>query len=182
MVQTEELYFLQYIMLFPAEWRCPLSDYYMKMADTEYGKAFLLKDNEKPMTYAVLAKENQGWILKYIYTDKDKRRKGYASYLIREIIMRTEKYLRVHILQSQPYYNAIAVCLNKLGFMVNDTSCVYSVAAGESLWKHMDELRLVKMKEFLLRDGSLCIPFCDMEDCIKNQLINSTENSFRNLL
>ncbi|MGN0618895.1 MAG: hypothetical protein ACI4J7_07720, partial [Ruminiclostridium sp.] len=61
-------------------------------------------------------------------------------------------------------------------------SCVYSVAAGESLWKRMEELRLVRMREFLLRDGSECIPFCKMEDHIKNQLINSPENSFHNSL
>ena len=182
MLQINELYFLQYMMLFPAEWRCPLSDYYMKTADSPSGKAFVLKDNEKPVAYAILVKENEGWILKYIYTDKNRRRKGYASYLIQEIMMCTEKYLRVHILQSQPYYNALAACLNKLGFMVNDTSCVYSFAVGESLWKRMDELKLLRMKEFLLRDGSECIPFCVMSAGIREQLISSTSNSFSNTL
>ncbi|MGN0597870.1 MAG: GNAT family N-acetyltransferase [Ruminiclostridium sp.] len=111
MLQFDELYFIQYMMLFPDGWRCPLSDYYMKMADTESGKAFVLKENGNPVAYAVLVKENQGWILKYIYTDKDKRRMGYASYLIREIIMRSEQYLRVHIVQSHPFFNALAKCL-----------------------------------------------------------------------
>lgn len=31
----------------------------------------------------------------------------------------------------------------------------------------MNELRLVRMKEFILRDGSECIPFCKMNDSIK---------------
>lgn len=182
MLQTQELYYLQYIMLLPAEWRCPLSDYYMKAADSECGRAFLLKADEKPVAYAVLAKERQGWILKYIYTDKNERRNGYAAHLIREIIQRTEKYLRVHIIQSQPYYNAVAACLNKLGFVMNNTSCVYSVAVGEKLWARMDELKLVRMKEILLRSGSLCIPFCDMDDDIRNQLLCSATSSFSNSL
>lgn len=182
MLRIDEIYFLQYMMLFPAQWRCPLSDHYMRSADSGSGKAFVLKENEKPVAYAVLIKENQGWILKYIFTDKAERRKGYASYLIREIIMRTEKYLRVHILRSQTYYNAISACLNNLGFIVNDTSCVYSVEVGESLWKHMDELQLVRMKEFLLRDSSECIPFCKMDDNIKDQLLSSASNSFSNTL
>ena len=133
MLQANELYYLQYLMMFPSEWRSPMSANYMKTADSEAGKAFVLKDDEEPVAYAVLVRENQGWILKYIYTDKDKRRMGYASYLIREIIRRSEKYVRVHIVHSHPYYNAIAACLNKLGFVVNDTSCVYATKVGDSL-------------------------------------------------
>lgn len=182
MLQTEELYYLQYIMLFPAEWRCPLSDYYMKTADLESGRAFVLKADEKPVAYAVLEKENQGWVLKYIFTDKNERRKGFASYLIREIVSRTEKYLRVHIVQSQPFFNAIAACLDKLGFVINDASHVYAAAVGESLWKHIDKLNLARMKEILLRDGSECIHFCDMDDGVKNQLLHSSENAFSNEL
>ena len=107
---------------------------------------------------------------------------GYASYLIREIILRTEKYVRVHIVHSHPFYNAIAACLNKLGFVVNDTSCVYSVTVGNSLWERVDELNLVRKKEFLLRGGAECIPFCEMSDSIREQLINSSSNSFGNTL
>ncbi|MGN0596594.1 MAG: GNAT family N-acetyltransferase [Ruminiclostridium sp.] len=182
MLQIDRLYFLQYMMLLPAKWRCPLSDYYMKMVDTETGKAFVLKDSGKPAAYAVLVKENQGWILKYIYTAEDKRRKGYASYLIREIIKQSEQYVRVHIVQSHPFFKALANCLNKLGFEVNDTSCVYAVEVGESLWKRMDEIRLVRLKELLLRGENECIPFCKMDDGIRNQLVNSAENSFSNTL
>lgn len=182
MLQVDALYFLQYMMLFPAEWHCPPADHYMKMADSESGRAFVLKDNDKPVAFAVLIKENQGWVLKYIYTDKDKRRKGYASYLIRETVLRMSKYLRVHIIHSHPYYNAVSACLNKLGFIENDTSCVYAVSVGKSLWKRMDELQLLRMKEFLLRDGSECIPFCKMNDSIREQLLSSASNSFSNTL
>ena len=182
MLQANELYYLQYLMMFPAEWRSPMSDYYMKTADSKSGKAFVLKDDEEPVAYAVLVRENQGWILKYIYTDRDKRRMGYASYLIREIILRTEKYVRVHIVHSHPFYNAIAACLNKLGFVINDTSCVYSVTVGNSLWERVDELNLVSKKGFLLRGGAVCIPFCEMSDSIREQLINSSSNSFGNTL
>ena len=107
---------------------------------------------------------------------------GYASYLIREIIRRSEKYVRVHIVHSHPYYNAIAACLNKPGFVVNDTSCVYATKVGDSLWKRVDELRLAPKKEFLLRSGFVCIPFCEMSDSIREQLINSASNSFSNTL
>ena len=107
---------------------------------------------------------------------------GYASYLIREIIKRSEQYVRVHIVQSHPFFNALSNCLEKLGFAVNDTSCVYSAAVGESLWKRMDEIRLVRFKELLLRGGYNCIPFCKMGDDIKEQLINSASNSFSNTL
>ncbi len=159
-----------------------MSDNYMKTADSEAGKAFVLTDDDVPVAYAVLIRENPGWILKYIYTDKDKRQMGYASYLIREIILRTEKYVRVHIVHSHPYYSAIAACLDKLGFVVNDTSCVYSVTVGNSLWERVDELNLVRKKEFLLRGGAECIPFCEMSDSIREQLINSSSNSFGNTL
>lgn len=182
MLKASELYYLQYLMMFPCEWRSPMSDNYMKTADSEAGKAFVLTDDDVPVAYAVLIRENPGWILKYIYTDKDKRQMGYASYLIREIIMQTEKYVRVHIVHSHPFYNAIAACLNKLGFVVNDTSCVYSVTVGNSLWERMDELNLVRKKGFLLRGGAVCIPFCEMSDSIREQLINSSSNSFGNTL
>lgn len=148
MLKASELYYLQYLMMFPAEWRSPVSDHYMKTADSESGKAFVLKDDEDSVAYAVLVRENQGWILKYIYTDKAKRRMGYASYLIREIIMRTEKYVRVHIVYSHPYYSAIAACLNKLGFVVNAESCVYAFTVGKSLWERVDELNLVRKKKY----------------------------------
>lgn len=182
MLQTEELYYLQYIMLFPAEWRCPLSDHYMKAADGECGRAFVLKADEKPVAYAVLSRENQGWILEYIYTDKNERGKGFAAFLIRDIIMRSEKYLRVHILQSHPYYKEMTACLNKLGFVVNDVSCVFSAEVGEKMWARMDELNLVRMKELLLGDGSECIPFRNMDDSIRNQLISSPSSEFSNSL
>lgn len=182
MLQANELYYLQYLMMFPAEWRSPMSDYYMKTAESKSGKAFVLTDDDNPVAYAVLVRENQGWILKYIYTDRDKRRMGYASYLIREIILRTEKYVRVHIVHSHPFYNAIAACLDKLGFVVNDESCIYSITVGDSLWKHIDKLNLVRKKELLLRDGAECIPFCEMSDSIREQLINSSSNSFGNTL
>lgn len=182
MITIDELYYLQYLMLFPAEWRCALSDYYMKTADSPSGKAFVLKNDEKPVAYAVLVRENEGWVLNYIFTDKDKRRMGYAEYLIREIVSRTENYLRVHIIRSHPFFDAVSACLNKLGFSVNDTSCVYTVDVGENLWKRMDEIQLVRMKEFLLRDGSRCIPFCEMDNSIKNQLLNSSASSFSNTL
>lgn len=182
MKTIDELNYLQYLVLFPAEWRCALSDYYIKTADSPSGRAFVLKDDEKPVAYAVLVRENDGWVLDYIFTDKSKRRMGCAEYLIREIISRTENYLRVHIIRSHPFFDAVSACLNKLGFSVNDTSCVYTVDVGENLWKRMDEKQLVRMKEFLLRDGSCCIPFCKMNDSIKNQLLNSPTNRFSNTL
>lgn len=182
MKTIDELNYLQYLVLFPAEWRCALSDYYMKTADSPSGRAFVLKDDEKPVAYAVLVRENDGWVLDYIFTDKSKRRMGCAEYLIREIVSRTENYLRVHIIRSHPFFDAVSACLNKLGFSVNDTSCVYTVDVGENLWKRMDEKQLMRMKEFLLRDGSCCIPFCKMNDSIKNQLLNSPTNRFSNTL
>ena len=182
MLQVDRLYVLQYMMLLPAEWRSPLSDHYMKTADSESGRAFILSDNEKPVSYAVLIKENSGWILKYIYTDQQKRRKNYASYLIREIVKQLDQYVRVHMIHSHPYYQAMKACIDKLGFIENDTSSVYAVSVGESLWKRMDELQLPRMKEFLLRDGSECVPFCKMSDDIRNQLIKSTSNRFSNSL
>ena len=139
-------------MILPNEWHSPLADHYMKMADSESGMAFLLSDNDMPVAYAVLNKENEGWFLNYIYTDKEKRRKNYAS------------------------------CLDKLGFIMNDTSCVYAVPVGESLWKHMDELQLQRMKEFLLRDGSKCISFFKMDSDIREQLLKSSSNHFSNSL
>lgn len=68
MLKVNELYYLQYLMLFPAEWQSPMSDYYMKAADSESGKEFVLTNDEKPVAYAVLIRENPGWILKYILT------------------------------------------------------------------------------------------------------------------
>ena len=152
MLRVDRLYLLQYMMILPNEWHSPLADHYMKMADSESGMAFLLSDNDMPVAYAVLNKENEGWVLNYIYTDKEKRRKNYAS------------------------------CLDKLGFIMNDTSCVYAVPVGESLWKHMDELQLQRMKEFLLRDGSKCISFCKMDSDIRDQLLKSSSNHFSNSL
>ena len=152
MLRVDRLYLLQYMMILPNEWHSPLADHYMKMADSESGMAFLLSDNDMPVAYAVLNKENEGWVLNYIYTDKEKRRKNYAS------------------------------CLDKLGFIMNDTSCVYAVPVGESLWKHMDELQLQRMKEFLLRGGSKCISFCKMDSDIREQLLKSSSNHFSNSL
>lgn len=152
MLRVDRLYLLQYMMILPNEWHSPLADHYMKMADSESGMAFLLSDNDMPVAYAVLNKENEGWVLNYIYTDKEKRRKNYAS------------------------------CLDKLGFIMNDTSCVYAVPVGESLWKHMDELQLQRMKEFLLRDGLKCISFCKMDSDIREQLLKSSSNHFSNSL
>ena len=152
MLRVDRLYLLQYMMILPNEWHSPLADHYMKMADSESGMAFLLSDNDMPVAYEVLNKENEGWVLNYIYTDKEKRRKNYAS------------------------------CLDKLGFIMNDTSCVYAVPVGESLWKHMDELQLQRMKEFLLRDGSKCISFCKMDSDIREQLLKSSSNHFSNSL
>lgn len=182
MLRVDRLYLLQYMMILPNEWHSPLADHYMKMADSESGMAFLLSDNDMPVAYAVLNKENEGWVLNYIYTDKEKRRKNYASCLIRKIVLQMGQYVRVHLIQSHPCYDAVTSCLDKLGFIMNDTSCVYAVPVGESLWKHMDELQLQRMKEFLLRDGSKCISFCKMDSDIREQLLKSSSNHFSNSL
>lgn len=181
-LRVDRLYLLQYMMILPNEWHSPLADHYMKMADSESGRAFLLSDNDRPVLYAVLNKENAGWVLNYIDTDKEKRRKNYASYLIRKIVLQMDQYVRVHLVHSHPYYDAVTSCLDKLGFIVNDTSSVYAVSVGESIWRHMDELQLLRMKEFLLRDGSKCIPFCKMGSGIREQLIKSSSNHFSNSL
>ena len=40
----------------------------------------------------------------------------------------------------------------------------------------------MRKKGFLLRGGAVCIPFCEMSDSIREQLINSSSNSFGNTL
>ena len=66
MLKASELYYLQYLMMFPAEWRSPMSDYYMKTAESKSGKAFVLTDDDNPVAYAVLVRENLFWLHNWV--------------------------------------------------------------------------------------------------------------------
>lgn len=159
MLQMEEMNFLQY-MLLPAEWHCPLSDYFMRMVQAGAGRAYRLCADGAPVSYAVVLREGVGWRMPYLFTHPEQRRKGYARQMIRQLAEQLDGYLRAHIIQTHPYYDAMMACLQSLGFVVNDASCVYSVEVDGRFWARMEELNLVRVKEFLLRGGLTCMPLC----------------------
>ena len=181
-MQIDELYALQYTVLLPKSWRSPLSDYFMRLASAGKGRAFLLRKGEAFAGYAILLAENHGWVLKYLYIAPEFRCQGCARYFIRQLVERMPQYLRIHLVESLPYFDVLCSCLQKLGFRANDTSCVYSVPVDDALWARMDELKMTRMKEMFLRDGSECIPFAKMSEDIRQQLLHSTTGEFSNLL
>lgn len=181
-MQIDELFPLQYAVLLPRAWRTPLSDYFMKLAGAGGGKAFLLRKSGAFAGYAILVAENQGWVLKYLYIAPELRRQGCGEYFIRWLVEQLPCYLRIHLVESLPCFEPLCACLQKLGFRANDTSCVYVVPVDAALWARMDELKLTRMKELFLRDGSACLTFAQMGEDIRQQLLHSTTGEFGNLL
>lgn len=181
MLQMEELNFLQY-MLLPAEWHCPLSDYFMRMVQAGAGRAYRLCADGAPVSYAVVLREGVGWRMPYLFTHPEQRRKGYARQMIRQLAEQLDGYLRAHIIQTHPYYDAMMACLQSLGFVVNDASCVYSVEVDGRFWARMEELNLVRVKEFLLRGGLTCTPLCAAGEELRKQLMDSPRSRFENQL
>jgi len=182
MLQIDELYLLQYSILLPQSWRSPLSDYFMRLAAAGEGKAFLLRKDDAFAGYAILVAENHGWVLKYLYIAPECRRQGCAKYFIRQLVERMPQYLRIHLVESLPCFEILCSCLQKLGFRANDTSCVYAVPVDDVLWARMDELKMTRMKEMLLRGGSECVTFAKMSEDIRQQLLHSTTGEFSNTL
>lgn len=181
MMELNELSIIAYMML-DNKWRSALSSFYMNAVENGNGKAYMLSVQGEIVAYAILWPEGKGSVIKYIFTDPDKRRNGYASKLIKELAKTQKAYLRIHILHTLPSYEALSGCVRKAGFRLNDTSCVYSVEVTDAFWKRMDDLKFVRMKEFVLRDGSECISFCEMDDGIAKQLRESVGSAFQNTL
>lgn len=181
MLEIGELHFWQYGML-PLAWHSPLSDYFMNMVQAGAGRAFLLRADGVPVSYAIALREGRGWRMVYLFTLPEHRRNGYARHLIGQLVQQLEGYLRVQIVQTNPCYEALLDCLRSMGFVVHDTSCVYSVPVDEVLWARMDELNLVRVKEFVLRGGFACIALRDCGAEIRQQLMDSTTSSFQNQL
>ena len=181
-MEITTLTYLSYMMLPGEQWRSPLSDYYMRIAEQGGGTAYALTDGGSIRAYAILQNESRGSVLSYVYTDVEQRRKGYAHALLQELMRCTEGYLRIHIVRTHPCFDAIYHMAAKAEFLVNDISCVYTYPAGKALWQRMDELMLPRMKEFVLRDGSKCLPFDESGTDVMQQLLHSTENSFGNTL
>ena len=118
----------------------------------------------------------------YLFTYPEQRRRGYARQLIRRLAEQLDGYLRAHIIQTHPYYDAMLTCLQSLGFVVNDASCVYSVEVDGRFWARMEELNLVRVKEFLLRGGLTCTPLCAAGEELRRQLMDSPRSRFANQL
>lgn len=181
MLQMEELHFLQY-MLLPEEWHCPLSDYFMRMVEAGAGRAYRLCAEGTPVSFAVVLREGVGWRMPYLFTHPEQRRKGYARQLIYRMAEQLDGYLRAHIIQTHPYYDALTTCMQSLGFVVNDVSCVYSVEVDERFWARMEELNLIRVKEFLLRGGLTCTSLRTAGAESRQQLMDSPRSPFENRL
>ncbi|MGN0663233.1 MAG: GNAT family N-acetyltransferase [Faecalibacterium sp.] len=181
MLRMEELHFLHYMIL-PAEWHCPLSDYFMRMVEAGAGRAYQLSADGTPVSFAIVLREGVGWRMPYLFTHPEQRRKGYARQLICQMVEQLDGYLRAHIIQTHPYYDALLTGLQSLGFVVNDTSCVYSVEVDERFWARMDELKLTRMKEFLLRGGLACTSLRAAREEGRQQLMDSPHSCFENQL
>ncbi len=181
-MRIDELFLMQYFALLPKAWHSPLSDYFMRMVGNGKGKAFLLQKESVFAGYAVLLSENEGWVLKYLYIAPELRRQGCAEYFVRQLVEQMPNYLRVHLVESLPCFDALYACLQKLGFRSNDLSCVYTVPVDVVLWERMEELKMPRMKELFLRNGSECMSFAQMSEEIRQQLLHSTTGEFGNFL
>lgn len=176
-----ELTYISYLFTNP-EMRCALSDYYMQIVDAGGGQAFAVLNGSDICAYAVLINEGRGKVLSYICTDPNERRKGYATQLLCKIVEDSEFYIRLHILRAHPSFEAMHHMAKAAGFMLHDISNVYTCPVNEQLWHRMDELKLHKMKELFLRDGSVCKPFIKLNEVEFEQLRNSGKSSFGNSL
>lgn len=181
-MKVTDLPVMTYVLELPPEWRTPLSDYYMKRVSEGGGKAYALSDGGSICSYAILLREERGMVLCYVYTAEELRRRRYASKLIREVISRTKGYVCANISREHSVFPAVSGLLSGLGFQISDVRDTYTVAIDGTSWERMDRLGFIKMKDFLLRDGSRCIPFAEMEPSIREQLLHSRDNAFGNAL
>lgn len=180
-MEIRELSFAEYLFI-DSNMRTALSSQYMLNIQKGSGKAFALFDKEKVISYILLYLEKEGCKITYICTDPNFYRRGYAEKLIRYVQQNFTGRIHLNITEQFGTYHAIDNCLRKLGFEVDTCSNIFTANVNEKMWEKMDKLKLSQMKDFLLRDGGKCIDFCNMDEDIKNQLLNSVNSEFKNKL
>lgn len=181
-MDIRDLSFIEYYFLDKETMRSALSDHYMYYILKGSGKAVALYEDNKIISYILLYLEKNKCKIVYICTDTSFRRKGYASKLIKELQQKYPGQICLNLSNQLPYFLALSNCVEKLGFKRSTYSNVFTVNADSNLWEKMDKLKFSQMKDFLLRDSSECVSFCEMSASVREQLMNSTKSEFNNQL
>lgn len=180
-MEVNSLTLWEYLMM-DAEMHTSLSDHYMYAMKQGLGAALSLRENGQIVSYAIFKQENNHLRMHYIYTRPNMRRKGYATKLISHIQDQSKCKIVTTINKSIEYSDAIISCLIKLNFKESISGCIYTATVDSTMWDKMDNLKILKIKELLLRDNAVCIPFKDMDASAREQLLNSPHNEFDNTL
>lgn len=169
-------------MLLGAEMHTGLSDHFMHEVNRGASTAFSMRENGQVVSYAIISQEIDCIRLQYIYTHPRMRRNGYATKLITHLLEQSKFRICTTINTSIENSDALIACLNKLSFKESGSGNIYTAAIDDTMWEKMDRLKIVKMKEMLLRGNAECIPFRDMDESVREQLLNSTYSEFGNKL
>lgn len=175
------LTFWEYLLL-DAEMHTGLSDHFMHAINEGEGAAFSLSENGQTISYAIISQEVSGIRLQYIFTHPKMRRQGYATKLIAHFLKKSKYRIIATINESIDYSEAIIACLTKLSFKAYNSGTTYTATTDDAMWEKMDRLKIVKIKELLLRENAECISFKKMSIDARNQLLNSTQSEFGNKL
>lgn len=169
-------------MLLGAEMHTGLSDHFMYAVNRGASTSISIRENGQVVSYAIISQEVDSIRLQCIYTHPQMRRKGYATKLITHLLEQSNYRICTTINMSIEFSDALIDCLNKLGFKRTNSGSIYTANIDDTMWEKMDRLKIVKMKELLLRGNAECIPFREMDESVRDQLLNSVHSEFGNKL
>ena len=170
---------LDYYLL-DKSWRTGLSDYYV--SDISRSMVYGLTDDEGVCAYAVIVSQEPLPVLEFVFTVPQRRRRGLAYRLIRMIADTVNSDIQCHLLSSFPSYTEMNGLLNKLGASSSCVGRVYTSAVNARLWERMDEMRMVRLKDMILRGGGECSSLAEADPSVIKQLADSPFSAFRNHL
>lgn len=176
MIDFSEIDYIQYSLGFDSSWKCPLSDYYMSIGY----RAFLLRENEVPVSYSIITEKDDNVVILYIFTSKDKRNKGYATCLIKEMKALFNRHFLADSPKNQPCFAALSRCLEKNGFTSFKSARIFQIDLTPESKENYKKHHLNRIPAYLKEKGFECMPFALMPPDIEKQLKESNINEFKN--
>lgn len=183
-LQVNEYYFLDRDM------RTTLSDYYVSQTDCTKGITlpgfssgnccgFGLYHDNNLLSYAITIPENRTLDIVYIFTKLSERGKGLASTLVEKICSYYNGRKRIHVTDTFPAYGTVVSVALKSGFVISESSTVYSLDINEEFWQCIASRGIDRIKS---SESAECLAFKDLGEGQLEQIKNSCENEFGNVL
>lgn len=183
MVEIKHGSYMDYVFLF-GDSRTIHTDLIVKETLHGEDKWFLIAyKNEKPAGYLCASREGRLVKVLYVYTQETLRGQGIFHALMEYLIQSTKYTIMMNITQDNPYYHVVESVCHTLQFKEDSAYILYhSEVEKLSAWDDFMKEKGNALVKLLERWGFSAISLAESPKKIVEQLYNSKENQYQNLL